>query len=110
MLISAKSIRGYRLKAQDGEIGQCKNFLFDDEFWTIRYLVADTGKWMSSRQVLISPISLGEPDWTTHLFSVRLTKHQIEEAPGVDEAKPVSRQHEVDYYKYYGWPLLLGWS
>lgn len=108
MLRSSKKISGYMLKAQDGEIGRCKDFLFDDKSWTVRYMVADTGKWLPGRRVLISPISLGEPDWSTNLFPVRLTKKQIENAPGLDEDKPVSRQHEVEYYQYYEWPYYWG--
>lgn len=104
MLRSTKEINGYVLKARDGEIGRCKDFLFDDEFWTVRYMVADTGKWLPGRRVLISPISLDEPDWVTKHFPIRLTKKQIEDAQGLDEDKPVSRQYEVEYYKHYGWP------
>ena len=74
MLRSVKEIMNYVLSAEDGEIGRCKDFLFDDEFWTIRYMVADTGKWLSDRKVLISPISLGEPDWLSRRFFVNLTR------------------------------------
>ena len=63
MLRSVKEIYNYVLEAEDGEIGRCKDFLFDGELWTIRYMVADTGKWLPGRKVLISPISLGEPRW-----------------------------------------------
>ena len=103
MLRSIKEITGYVLQAEDGEIGRCKDFLFDDEFWTIRYMVADTGKWLPSKKVLISPVSLGEPDWVSNRFPVRLTKKQIEEAPSIDEYAPVSRQYEIKYHAYYGW-------
>ena len=63
MLRSVKSMEGYVLRATDGDIGRCKDFLFDDEFWTVRYMVADTRKWLPGRKVLISPISLESPDW-----------------------------------------------
>lgn len=52
---------------------------------------------------MISPISLGKPDWKTRLFQVQLTKNQIEEAPGIDLNAPVSRQHEILWAKHYGW-------
>jgi len=58
MLIKAKMIQGYRLESLNGEIGKAKEFYFDDLHWAIRYLVADTGNWLSGRQVLISPYSL----------------------------------------------------
>jgi hypothetical protein len=67
-------------------------------------MVADTGKWLPGRKVLISPISLGESAWDFGHFQVRLTKNQIEEAPGLDEDAPVSRQHEIRWTQYYGWP------
>jgi hypothetical protein len=104
MMRSVNELSNYVLEAEDGEIGRCKDFLFDDKRWTVRYMVADTGKWLLGRKVLISPISLGEPDWNSRLFAVRLTKKQIEKAPGLDEDAPVSRQYETNWSQYYGWP------
>lgn len=108
MLRSAKEIMGYTLSAKDGKIGSSKDFLFDDKFWTVRYLVANTGKWLFGRTVLISPISLGRPGWDTQEFSIRLTKAQIEDAPGLEEGLPVSRQHEIEFFKHYDWPAYWG--
>jgi len=108
MLHSIKKIHNYVLKAEDGEIGRCKDLLFDDNFWAVRYMMADTGKWLPGRQVLLSPISLGKPDSESKTFQVRLTKKQIEEAPGIDEDAPVSRQHEILWMQYYNWPYY--WS
>ena len=101
---STKELMGYRLQATDGEIGRCRDFLFDDEQWAIRYMVADTGKWIPDRKVLISPLSLGEPDWSSKRFPVHLTKAQIEAAPSINEDQPVSRQHEVMVLRHYGYP------
>lgn len=58
MLSKAKTLNGYSLIARDGEIGKVKEFYFDDKHWTIRYLVADTGNWLTGRKVLISPYAL----------------------------------------------------
>ncbi len=58
MLIKAKTLTGYKLDSLDGKIGKVKEFYFDDRYWTIRYLVADTGNWLTGRQVLISPYAL----------------------------------------------------
>jgi len=104
MLRSLSATENYVLSAKDGDIGRCKDFLFDDDFWTIRYMVADTGKWLPGRKVLISPISLGEPDWLQRRFSVSLTKEQIENSPPLDEHAPVSRRYEKRYFGYYYWP------
>ncbi|MGI9070785.1 MAG: hypothetical protein ACR2JB_05505, partial [Bryobacteraceae bacterium] len=47
MLRQAKDLNGYKLGARDGEIGKVREFYFDDQSWAVRYLVADTGDWLS---------------------------------------------------------------
>jgi hypothetical protein len=108
MLRSLKEIMGYGLNAEDGDIGRCHDFLLDEQTWTVRYMVADTGKWLPGRKVLISPISLGNPDWRERQFPVRLTRDQIESAPDLDEHAPVSREYEIWYHKHFQWPYY--WS
>jgi hypothetical protein len=104
VLRSIKQLYGDKLGASDGEIGHVKDFYFDDQNWAIRYLVADTGSWLPGRQVLISPHSLGRLDQTEKVLRVNLTRKQIENSPSIDVHKPVSRQYEEEYYRYYGWP------
>lgn len=104
MLRSIKQFYGDKLGASDGEIGQVKDFYFDDRNWAIRYLVADTGSWLPGRQVLLSPYSLGRPDQAEKILRVNLTRQQIEDSPSIDMHKPVSRKYEEEYYKYFGWP------
>jgi hypothetical protein len=35
---------------------------------------------------------------------VNLTRKQIEDSPSIESHKPVSRQYEEEYHRYYGWP------
>lgn len=100
-----KSIQGQKLSAHDGEIGHVADFYFDDKSWAIRYLVANTGSWLSDRLVLISPHSLGSPNDDAKTLPVNLSRKEIENCPPTETDKPVSRQYEVDYYRYYGWPV-----
>ena len=62
MLRSLKELQGYTISATDGDIGSVHDFYFDDQHWTVRYLVVDTGGWLSGRRVLVSPLALGRPD------------------------------------------------
>jgi sporulation protein YlmC with PRC-barrel domain len=105
MLRSIKQLYGDKLGASDGEIGHVKDFYFDDQNWAIRYLVADTGSWLSGRQVLISPHSFGRLNEAGKVLRVNLTRKQIEDSPSIELHKPVSRQYEEEYYRYYGWPF-----
>ena len=105
MLSKAKTLKGYKLDGRDGEIGKVEEFYFDDRHWTIRYLVADTGSWLTSRQVLISPYALLTVNKEEQHITIDLTKKQIEGSPSLNSDKPVSRQFEEAYYGYYGWPM-----
>jgi hypothetical protein len=108
MLSNAKTLKGYKLNSLDGEIGKVKEFYFDDRFWTIRYLVADTGRWLTGRQVLICPYALVAVSKGEQHITISLTKKQIEDSPSLNTDKPVSRQFEESYYGYYGYPLYWG--
>lgn len=105
MLRDLKDLEGYALRATDGDIGTIKDFYFDDDRWVVRYLVVETGSWLSSRQVLVSPISLGLPNHADKVVPVSITLEQVRDSPDVDTDKPVSRQHETDYLGYYGYPV-----
>ncbi len=104
MLNKAKTLKGYKLNGIDGEIGTVKEFYFDDQHWTIRYLVAGTGTWLAGRKVLISPYALLTVNREEQHIGIGLTKKQIEDSPSLDSDKPVSRQFEETYFGYYGWP------
>jgi sporulation protein YlmC with PRC-barrel domain len=108
MLRSLKDLERYTVSATDGDIGSVKNFLLDDEHWTIRYLVVDTVEFLDGRQVLISPISFRQAEWSTHRFHLALTMADIENCPSTEMDKPVSRQHEQDFNQYYGYPPYWG--
>lgn len=105
MLRTAKEVKGYTLGARNGEIGRVKDFYYDDQNWTVRYLVADTNKWLPGRKVLISPFALRGFRDADQLLNVDLTREQIKESPSIDEDMPVSRQYEIQYHQYYNWPF-----
>ncbi len=105
MLRTARQVKGYTLGARDGEIGRAKDFYFDDQNWAVRYLVADTNKWLPGRQVLLSPFALRGFRDTEKLLNVDLTRDQIKASPSIDEDMPITRQYEVHYHQYYNWPF-----
>ena len=114
MLRSAKEMEGYAVGATDGDIGHVKDFYFDDKAWVIRYLVVETGGWLSSRKVLVSPIAIGTPDWQQRHLPASISQEQIRKSPDIDTDQPVSRQHEIrvsgyyDYLPYWGGAGLWG--
>ncbi len=85
-------------------MGAVRDLLFDDQHWTVRYLVADTRTWLPGRKVLLSPVSVQRADWTAKTMQLQLTQGQIRESPGIETDRPVSRQYEERLVAYYGWP------
>jgi hypothetical protein len=108
MLRDVKDMRGFAIEATDGALGHVRDFYFDDEAWVIRYLVVETGSWLSNRKVLVSPYSMDEPNWTLEKLPVQLTREQVRASPSIDTDKPVSRQYEMNLGGYYAYPNYWG--
>jgi predicted lipoprotein with Yx(FWY)xxD motif len=104
VLRSLKSMLGYALKAEDGDIGSVIDFFFDDAAWRIRYLQADTGKWLPGKKALISPQVIGKPDWEYRKVPVKMPQDKIRKSPEVRVDDPLSRPKEEMICKYYEWP------
>ncbi len=104
MLQTTQALYGIKLAALDGEIGRVKDFYFDDQTWAIRYVVADTGSWLDDRLVLLSPHAFSRLRAEHGVLPVKLRKAQVEGSPSIEAHKPVSRQFEIEYHHYYGWP------
>src|ERR1700691_2379371 len=104
MLRNTADLKGFAIRATDGELGTVDQLYFDDKTWAIRYLTVETGGWLGGRGVLISPISIVHTDWQAKQVDVSLTKKQVENSPDINTHQPVSRQHEAAYYGYYGYP------
>jgi hypothetical protein len=108
MLMNAKNLNGLEIRGAEGDIGTVDEFYFDDESWAIRYLAVQTGGRLGGRQVLISPFSIVQADWRANTLEVALTKKQLENSPDINTHQPVSRQHEAEYNRYYGYPYYWG--
>jgi sporulation protein YlmC with PRC-barrel domain len=108
MLLNLSTIHNHTIAASDGSIGSVSDVLFDDVSWMIRWLVVDTGKWLSGRKVLLPPTALGHAQPSDKTFPVRLTRAEVKASPVLDLHLPVSRQFETSTYDYYGWSPYWG--
>jgi sporulation protein YlmC with PRC-barrel domain len=110
MQYSISSMVGYAIRATDGDLGKVEEFYFDDETWAIRYMVVETGNWLSGRKVLISPVAFGKPERESRTISVTLTRAQVGSSPDVDTERPIYLQHEAELHEYYQWPWRGGYG
>lgn len=108
MLRSVNELSGFKIIALDGAIGEVEEFYFDDERWTLRYIIVNTGTWLAGKQVLISPFSVMRVDREERQLHVALTQSQVEQSPDIDTRQPISRQMEMNYADYYGYPHYWG--
>jgi uncharacterized protein YrrD len=103
MLRQFSHFKNFALAATDGEIGKIKELYFDDQRWIVRYVVVNTGGWLTGRKVLLPPQTLGLIDDEKELIAVHLTKTQVEQSPSIDYDKPISRRYEEEWHRYYGY-------
>ena len=104
MLQDIEHLYGLQLSATDKDIGHVKDFYFDDLTWMIRYIVVDTGGWLTSRQVLLAPEAfaanaLNHGNANAKHIQVNLTSKQIEGSPSIEMHRTVSRQYEDEITK-----------
>jgi hypothetical protein len=81
MLRSLKELERTTVSATDGDVGSVANFLFDDDRWTVRYLVVETGTSFDARRVLVSPISFGSVDWPARVVHLGVTCQELQDRP-----------------------------
>jgi hypothetical protein len=78
-----RDVTNCRVRAADGLLGQVHDALFDDETWSMRYLVVNMQAWLPDRLVLVSPHWLTKVSWPDHEIRVDLTREIIKKSPKV---------------------------
>lgn len=108
MIHSITGLRGFTIHATDGEIGKFEDCYFDDEKWTVRYLVIRTGSWLFGKEVLLSPIVVQRVDFEHKEIICKIDSKQVENSPSVETEKPISKQQEQEFSRYFGYPVYWG--
>jgi hypothetical protein len=85
----------------DEKLGKINDVIFDSDNGQIRYLVIDTGGWLSSRRFLVPPEEVQPSTAHESDFAVNVTKTQIERFPALDEKVLEEKQKFEDYDKSY---------
>jgi hypothetical protein len=104
-LQSAQDVIGYRIHAQDGEVGHLEDMIADDEMWAIRYGVVDTRNWWPGKKVLVATDWIKGLKWEETSVTIPfLSRDQIKNSPPYDPSALVNREFETHFYDYYGRP------
>lgn len=105
MLRSVVRLCEEELGAIDGEVGHVNDFYFDEQDWTIRYMVADMKAHKPGRLVLIARDAFKDLYQGGKLLKVNLSRHELDARPCIESKATVSRPFEADYRRYYDWAL-----
>jgi hypothetical protein len=105
MLLCTEALLGYKIRANNDDIGKVSDFYFCAQKWVICYIVFDLFKGMGGRHVLMSPSEVKHPnleDQNTILHS-NLSKIQIEKSSEVRAFHPEHSQQGTGLLPHYGW-------
>jgi uncharacterized protein YrrD len=108
-LRSVNAVIGRKIEASDGEIGHVEDVLVEDRTWEIRYLVIDTGSWLSGKKVVIAPLwiaDFGSKDSKVH---VDLSRDAIQGSPTYDPKHPIDADYAGRLHDHYGRPRYESW-
>lgn len=103
----AEDIRGSAVYGgNDEKLGKIDDVIFDPNSGDIRYVVVDTGGWLSSKKFIVPADKLYSTAQHEEDFKVHLTKEQIESFPPYDEEAVESPGRWGMYENQYrsSWP------
>jgi sporulation protein YlmC with PRC-barrel domain len=99
---AAEDIRGSQLYGvNDEKLGKIDDVIFDHATGTIRYIVVDTGGWLSTKKFIVPAERLRASAEHKDDFAVDLTKAQVEGFPPYDEKNLESDEQWADYEGRY---------
>lgn len=95
---AAEDIRGARVYGRDDDkLGKIDDVIFDHASGAIRYVVIDTGGWLSSKKFLVPPDRLRSSATHKDDFATGLSKEWVERFPPYKES---DLESEEDWKRY----------
>lgn len=99
---AAEDIRGSKLYGlNDEKLGKIDDVIFNHSTGQIRYVVVDTGGWLSTKKFIVPADRLRASAEHKDDFAVDLSKQQVESLPPYDESHLESDQQWSDYEGKY---------
>ena len=103
MLMSTKDILGFQIQATNGDIGEVSDFLVDEQF-KLRYLVIDTGTWLTGKKVVLSTAWISSVNLEGRTVVMNIDKKRIQEGPQYTDEHVLDRDYETRLHAHYQYP------
>jgi uncharacterized protein YrrD len=100
-LRNTRQVKGYTIKAVDGDIGDICDFIVDDSTWRLDFLVVDTGHWFPGKKVLISPDWVKEIHWKNATINIKATIDQVKNSPEYHADQSLSKEYQLHLHNYF---------
>jgi PRC-barrel domain len=99
---ASEDIRGSKLYGlNDEKLGKIDDVIFGHSDGSIRYVVVDTGGWLSTKKFIVPADRLRASKEHDNDFAVNLTKEQVESFPPYKETDLESDEQWTDYEGKY---------
>jgi PRC-barrel domain len=99
---SASTIKGFSIRAADGEIGSIDNVLIDEVRWVVRYFVVATRHWLTGKLVQLPAHAVTDIDWRGERVGVSVTRERVNSAPAWDPLAMVDEIAEERLRSHFG--------
>jgi len=76
-LRSTQALNNYHIETSEGPIGHVTDFIVDGKIWAITHVVIETGQWLCSKEIVISPKQIERISYTESKIFVSVTKDDI---------------------------------
>ena len=93
-LRSTHTVTGYHIHATDGEIGHITDFVLEDEDWTLRNIIVNTGIWLLGKKVLISPAWIKSIKWDESSVHIDRSMDEVRNSPDLNSLENIYRTYE----------------
>jgi hypothetical protein len=109
MAYTARQLCGLDVRARDGDGGTVHDLYFDDEDWSVCFVVVSVGRWPFDRRVLVSPPGLRVPDEEDEVLPVALSRAQLSECPEAHAHRTVAALRREERSAYQEWLPVWPW-
>ncbi|GGY69239.1 hypothetical protein GCM10011613_11940 [Cellvibrio zantedeschiae] len=83
-LRSCQEIINYDIEASDSDVGYLQGMVFDEDTWSVSYLMVNTSNWWLGHQVLVEPQLIKDISWGDARIYVDMLRQQVQDAPIFD--------------------------
>ncbi|MEJ2545772.1 MAG: PRC-barrel domain-containing protein [Calditrichaceae bacterium] len=85
--------------------GTILDMYFDDLFWNIQYIVAETGGFLPEKVIIISHYLLGKPEFNSKTLPLNTSFDTKSDGNNTQFLRPVSENKIINASKILEWPL-----